>query len=82
MPDPETCAFCAPQAGATFNPQEQHRECAMRAALGGIGHLTNHDFWCVVVGDPDAHLGYRESAMLVWQWVSEYGLDAAADKTP
>lgn len=43
-----------------------HRECAVRASVGGIGHLVDHTFWCENMQDPDAGLGYRESALRVW----------------
>lgn len=45
-----------------------HRECMLRACLGGIGHIRDHDFWCGVVGDPDAGLSFRESAREVAIW--------------
>jgi hypothetical protein len=59
-----------------------HRECALRAVIGGIGHLTNHEIWCNKVGDPDGGVGYRASAIMVDQWIREHGMDAALDKTP
>jgi hypothetical protein len=51
-----------------------HRECSLRGVLGGIGHLTNHLRWCAEEHDPDAGLGYRKSARLVWEWVTDHGL--------
>lgn len=54
-----------------------HTECSLRSALGGIGHLRDHAFWCLQMHDPDAGLSYRDSALLVDQWVEEHGLDAA-----
>lgn len=50
-----------------------HRECSLRSVLGGIGHLTNHIKWCSEMHDPDAGLGYRESALQVWSFVSDHG---------
>jgi hypothetical protein len=50
-----------------------HRECSLRSVLGGIGHITNHLKWCVAAHDPDALLGYRRSAQLVWSWVADNG---------
>jgi hypothetical protein len=50
-------------------PCPVHRECLMREVTGGIGHLTDHDLWCNNVGDPDAGIGYRESALRVWAMV-------------
>lgn len=46
----------------------QHRECSLRAVRGGIGHLVNHAKYCGQQGDPDAGLGYRKSALLVWAY--------------
>lgn len=43
-----------------------HRECSLRAVMGGIGHVTDHERWCVGEHDPDAGLTYRESALRVW----------------
>lgn len=54
-------------------PTKPHRECSLRAVIGGIGHLSNHAFWCVEKHDPDAGLTYRESALLVDQWVHDHG---------
>lgn len=48
-----------------------HRECIMRETMGGIGHHLDHDLWCDNVGDPDAGVGYRESALRVWAWFVE-----------
>lgn len=45
-----------------------HRECSLRSALGGIGHIVDHQFFCRGELGPDAGLGYRESAKLVWEW--------------
>jgi hypothetical protein len=50
-----------------------HRECSLRNVLGGIGHLTNHLVWCTDKHDPDGGYSYRESARLVWDWVSDHG---------
>jgi hypothetical protein len=50
-----------------------HRECTLRNVMGGIGHLTNHLVWCKERGDPDAGMGYRTSALAVWDWVAEHG---------
>jgi hypothetical protein len=43
-----------------------HRECSLRSVLGGIGHLRDHQRWCIEGKDPDAGYTYRESALLVW----------------
>jgi hypothetical protein len=50
-----------------------HRECSLRSVIGGIGHLTNHLWWCVDQHDPDAGLSYRQSALMVWDYISEHG---------
>lgn len=50
-----------------------HKECSLREVMGGIGHLENHELWCTQEHDPDAGLGRRQSALLVWQWVQEHG---------
>jgi hypothetical protein len=49
-----------------------HRECLLRSGLGGIGHLTDHHYWCVQRGDPDGGHSYRESALLVDEWVTSH----------
>jgi hypothetical protein len=48
-----------------------HRECSLRAVLGGIGHLTDHVGWCTELHDPDGGMSYRQSAIAVWAWVQE-----------
>jgi hypothetical protein len=53
-----------------------HRECALREVLGGIGHLTDHNYWCVVKGDPNGGVSYRESAKAVDSWVRQNGVPA------
>lgn len=52
-----------------------HRECLLRSVVGGIGHLRNHAYWCVEVGDPDGSMTYRTSALLVDAWIAEHGID-------
>lgn len=54
-----------------------HRECGVRCVVGGIGHLTNHEYWCKLKGDPDAGMSYRESAIMVMSWVDDNGIEAA-----
>lgn len=49
-----------------------HRECLLRSVMGGIGHLTDHAHWCLTVHDPDGGHTYRESALLVDQWVTDH----------
>lgn len=50
-----------------------HRECSLRAVIGGIGHLENHDYWCNEKCDPDGGCSYRASAVMVWHWVQVRG---------
>lgn len=50
-----------------------HRECSLRSVMGGIGHLQNHQVWCLERHDPDAGLGYRTSALMVWNWIADHG---------
>jgi hypothetical protein len=45
-----------------------HVECGYRTVMGGIGHLKDHAYWCKEMGDPDAGLTYRQSALEVWDW--------------
>jgi len=57
-----------------------HRECALRAVLGGIGHHINHDKYCRSPLGPDAGLHIRESSLLVWDafhgaTITEHDLD-------
>jgi hypothetical protein len=42
-----------------------HRECALREVLGGIGHHLGHEYWCQQMHDPDAGLSYHQSALMV-----------------
>lgn len=48
-----------------------HPECGVRMALGGIGHLEDHAYWCGERHDPDAGLSFRESALRVAAWLTE-----------
>lgn len=75
--DDGTCLFCEPRVGVAFNPRDQHPSCALRSVLGGIGHLTDHAYWCGERRDPDAGLSYRDSALRVAEWVQVHGVDAA-----
>jgi hypothetical protein len=54
-----------------------HRECSLRNVLGGIGHLLDHAHFCVVLGDPDAGLDYRTSALLVDAYIAAVGVEMA-----
>jgi hypothetical protein len=70
------CRFCHEPVIDPFRRpagvRRDHFECGLRFAVGGIGHLTDHDFWCGVIGDPDAGLSYRESALQVRAWVDAH----------
>jgi hypothetical protein len=73
-----TCMFCrAPIAegdnGAIMpTGLVQHRECSLRAVMGGIGHLVDHAHYCGSQHGPDAGLTFRASALLVWAWWTEH----------
>lgn len=58
-----------------------HRECALRSAMGGIGHLTDHEVWCCQRGDPDAGLSYRESSLAVSGFVDANGIEATIKRS-
>lgn len=84
----DVCGYCNEKVDADYAPPngaEQaslagrlaHNECALRCVLGGIGHLTNHRYWCLVVGDCDAGLSYRASGLMVFEWVKDNGTLAA-----
>jgi tetrahydromethanopterin S-methyltransferase subunit E len=65
------------QAGT--RPLMAHRECSLRSVLGGIGHLMDHAHFCGKMGDPDAGLSYRHSALLVDTWVQFMGVESTAE---
>jgi hypothetical protein len=46
-------------------PRTNHRECALREVLGGIGHHIAHEWWCEIHHDPDAGFTPHESALMV-----------------
>lgn len=66
--------------GTLGGPRYAHRECNLREVLGGIGHLVAHEYWCKQQHDPDAGLTYRQSALLVYQWVQIIGVEATAER--
>lgn len=49
----------------------EHRECAFRNVMGGIGHHVNHARYCHTDLGPDAGLPKRTSALLVWRHLVE-----------
>lgn len=63
---------------ANIITMDAHRECSLRSVLGGIGHLIDHAHFCKGMGDPDAGLDRRTSALMVDVWVARKGVDAAA----
>jgi len=64
-----TCILCSEPIESLdvvrIMPGWAHRECGLRAALGGIGHHEDHSYWCLNVGDPDGGRTYRQSALAV-----------------
>jgi hypothetical protein len=59
----------------------QHRECMLRSGLGGIGHLLDHDEWCIRRGDTDAGMSFRDSALAVAELVARFGPDEVLSGT-
>lgn len=70
-PITDSCPLCDQWCDAG----PSHRACALREVLGGIGHLVDHDRWCVREGDPDAGMTYRESALCVMAACDRMGAD-------
>lgn len=75
-----TCDLCGelvtpadPDGRANVRPMVAHRACAVRSALGGIGHVTDHALWCGERNDPDGGMSYRASALAVLAWVERNG---------
>lgn len=80
-----TCVMCGESMEGILTSDRltpAHRECRLRNALGGIGHLMDHAHFCLEMHDPDAGMTYRESAKLVDVWVMLRGVDAAAAIEP
>lgn len=52
-----------------------HRECELRAVVGGVNHLKGT---CKCGGGPDnpdpSGVSRREAAQLTWDWVQEHGI--------
>jgi len=66
------CLFCdEPVTGdgvpvhTLEGPRTNHRECALREVLGGIGHQIAHEYWCTEMHDPDAGFTRHQSALMV-----------------
>ena len=80
---PILCVLCTEPMGSwksVSTMQQIHRECALRSSMGGIGHLIAHEWWCDVKHDPDAGLTYRQSALLVDEFVALVGVEAAVER--
>ena len=82
----ELCLMCneaitddiSPTSVYTENgPRRMHRVCSLREVLGGIGHLLDHEHFCIDMKDPDAGLDYRTSALMVDVWVQRKGVPNA-----
>jgi hypothetical protein len=82
------CAFCTEQIEegdrGTFcgnihgGWDPVHAECQLREVLGGAGHLAAKPHAPGGCGDPDGGLSWRESALLVWEWVERMGSENTA----
>lgn len=59
----------------------QHRECMLRGVTGGIGHLLDHDEWCIRQGDTDAGFSYRDSALAVDELTARFGTENVVNGT-
>lgn len=76
------CVLCHERLGVESSAsvaQPMHRACALRSGIGGIGHLLDHDHFCVARGDPDAGLDFRTSALLVDEYVARVGVERALE---
>ena len=74
------CVLCDEPMGdqpSVSRAQPMHRECVLRDALGGIGHLVAHEHWCLQKHDPDAGLTLRQSALLCDAFVAIVGVEEA-----
>lgn len=65
--------------GTVDGPGWAHRECMLRQAVGGIGHLVAHDYWCRQHHDPDAGLTFRQSSLLADCFIHVVGIDRPAE---
>jgi hypothetical protein len=75
------CVLCDEPMGnenSASSIQPMHKACALREVMGGIGHLIDHQHFCKDLGDPDAGLPYRLSALLTTVWVKYNGVEAAS----
>lgn len=94
VPVGQPCVYCdetiTPDDAGSFVMQVRpdsaaskpvHRECSLRSVIGGIGHLEDHDRWCLREHDPDGGRTARQSALDVWTLVQEFGIDALTEKS-
>lgn len=60
------------QGGWFADGQPFHRECSLRAVIGGYEHLTAGPH---VLGEcyRGSKLSYRQSALMAWRWVQQHG---------
>lgn len=72
----KTCELCGepPEKGSRNERLNggaawAHRECLLRSAMGGIGHLEDHAYWCGEMHDPDGGRTLRQSALEVDDWL-------------
>lgn len=70
-----TATALCPLCSAWVDAGPAHRACALQDVLGPVGHLLDHRYWCVVVGDPSAGLQSRESALCVLALVEMFGAE-------
>lgn len=76
----KACVLCeeeiaAGDRGTLYGSGEPcHAECGLREVIGGAGHLVAevHDPGSC---DPDGGLSRRRSALLVWKWIDEMGIE-------
>lgn len=78
MSDTELCPLCS----AWVEAGPAHQACALQDVLGPIGHLLDHRYWCVVVGDPFAGLTSRDSALCVLAMVDVFGAEKVLAGSP
>lgn len=73
VPVTESDQTWAPTEALRVGPGAAHRACLLREVMGGIGHLTDHAYWCRLKEDPDGGLSRLESALAVWDLVAGTG---------
>lgn len=74
------CSLCEERIDVTermVGTLMAHRVCLLRTAVGGIGHLEDHAYWCDQMGDPDGGRSKYQSALECDEWVAKYGVAAS-----